>query len=226
MAVYYKLPYKGAPLNQAKEALATLMCSRLMKLLDITHAPMQLVRANVNTPERTCWVMKSKSYRGQTERSIPLERFWELRCLPNESPLDLCMRMGWERQIADMALCDYLTATRNRDKTCFEVLCGAGDTYRLSPLMPRSLSLANAFPGDTWKIFACADVNTTNYLGATSLEQNLDLVPDDFRLPRLNAAAKKNITSGLYGLGVDDFIDASWSIIEKRWEHFESIRRI
>ena len=226
-AVFYKQSHTGKLGFEQRDLLAELICSRVMDYLGIEHVPLQLVRAKLEENAKPCWVIKSKSYRATNERGISLADFYDLRGESDNSPLDLCKRMGWSKYVADVALSDFLTATRSRDASCFEVLSDSEGNLRLSPCMPRAYSLANAFPGQTWRMFAVADISTENYLGASSLEKNLELVPPDVVLPPLNSGVRKRLFAGLQGCRADQtFFDACWHILEGRWACFEKLRHL
>lgn len=226
-AVFYKMQHTGDLGRNACDCFAELICARLMRQLGVEHAPTQLLFAQYAEGRPARWVIRSRSFRQTSERAIPLPVFFEMRGKPHETPLDLCLRMGWEHQLAQIFLVDYLTATRSRDESCFEVLCSKDGAYRLSPCMPRGFSLANAFPGQTWRLFATADVNTANYLGNASLEKNLDLIPQDFPIPRFDAGLRETLFAGLADVEPAPlFLEASWSIISGRWQHLESLRNL
>ena len=225
-AIYYKRRHPGELGRAFEDCLVELICSRFYALLSLECVPVQLVHATLGENEPAQWLIRSKSYRKLGERALPLETFHELRGLPNETPLDLCLRMGWHDQIAKMVLADYLLATRDRDASCFEVLCSREGTYRLSPCAPRAFSLTKAFPGQTWRLFATTDFNTTNYLGSSSLEENLSLVPGSVTLPRLGSRIRKSLFAGLEDIADPGFLEACWTILSRRWEHFESLRHL
>lgn len=225
-AVFYKLSKEG-PLNaQSHDAFAELICSRVMDLLGIGHIGVQLVHALVADHPQPRWVIRTRNFLNRGESSTPFDRFFELRARHGESPLQLCLRMGWADQIAGMALADYLTATRGRNAHTVEVVRKANGDLKPSPLAPLAFSLVNSFPMDTWQRFCTYDIHTENCIGSTSLEENLQLVEPAFQLPKLTAAIRKRIVGDLKGLGADDFVDASWQIIEGRWRHFESLRHL
>lgn len=225
-AVFYRLSGKG-PLGQNHhDAFAELICSRLMEELGIPHIAVQLIRARIEGGLEPCWVIRSRNFLERGETSMPFDRFFELRAQHGESPMQLCLRMGWKRQLADMAIADYLSATRGRKAQTMEVVRKANGRLQLSPLAPLAFSLVNSFPMDTWRRFCTYDINTENCIGSASLEENLELVDPAFRLPEPTASVRKRIVGDLKGLGADDFVDASWQIIEGRWRHFESLRRL
>lgn len=225
-AVFYKLSGKEGSGSQCHDAFAELICSRLMGELGVAHIGVQLVSALVAGCPQPRWVIRSRNFLERGESAMPFDRFFELRALHGEPPLQLCLRMGWKRQLAGMALADYLTATRGRNARTVEVVSKANGSLKLSPLAPLAFSLVNSFPMDTWQRFCTYDIHTENCIGSTSLEENLELLDPAFTLPSLTAAMRKRIVGDLKDLGADDFVDASWQIIESRWRRFESLRHL
>lgn len=226
-AVFYKLRHPGELGRNYHDCFAELICSRLYRHLGIDHVSKQLVFAKIHPDKPAEWVVKSKSYRKPGERAVSLSVFHELQGLPGESPLDLCKRMGWSQRVWDMFMVDFITATRSRTSVCFEVIADRSGAYRLSPLIPRSFSLANSFPLQTWRVLSTADVGTYNYLGSNSLQENLNSLPDDYPIPRFSKRTCDELFSGLYEIAPDpSFLDASRTVLEKRWQLLEDVRNL
>ena len=224
-SVFYKKSYTAGPISGACDCFAQLICARLMDYLEIDHAPTQLVYAYTQSGQVAEWVVRSKSYRQPGERAMWLSEFFELHARPEETPAELCTRMGWQTQVGLMAAVDYITATRNRDEWCFEVLCSSAGALRLSPLLPRGYSLANAFPRQTWRSMATIDMQTDCYLGGSSLEENLQLIPSWLEIPKLDIHARKFLLTGLSDVVLaPGFLEASWSIIQARWQNLLHLR--
>lgn len=228
-AVYYKLcrpnPIRGI---NGVECFGELISSRLMALLGISAAPCQLVHATVclGGMRMQGWVTRSKSYRKPGEQAMPLDLFWELTAQPGETPLDLCLRMGWEREVGQLALVDYLTATRGRNGSNLEVIRDATGAFRLAPFWGLGFSLAAAFPSETWRVNATADIDTENFLGSRSLEENLSLVPAGLTLPEPTGATRRVLMQGLKGLPPGAYLEGSWQIIKRRLEHYARLRHL
>ena len=203
----------------SQDAAAPLICCRLMDMLGIEHVPFQLVNARLCSGAHV-WVAKTRSYRRNKERAISLEDFWELSSKVSETPLELCARMGWVKQVAECMLVDYLTATRDRDESCFEVICDAKGSYRLSPIQPRSMCLANAFPHGLWKKDPLADLGTSNYVGASSLDENLAFAVTVLGCTKKPEGLKRKLLANLDDIVEEDFLTAAATIVEERWEHY------
>lgn len=229
-AVYYKKSHSGELGRNARDCFAELLSVRLTDYLGFEHAPYQLICTQSDTKRnrlRDQWIVRSKSYRRPGEQAIPLATFFELRGEIGETPFEFCLRMGWGKQLYETIVADYLTATRDRDASCFEVLRDRDGSYRLSPWVPRGFSFANAFPGQTWRLFPTANVNTTNYLGETSLEANLSLIPADFAIAPYSPRARNALTAGLSDVEPDlQFFEASLHILQGRWRRLESLRNL
>lgn len=226
-AVYYKRSRDASTASPGQETLAQLMCCRLMDALGIEHTPFTLVHARLADGAKPTWVVKSKSYRKAGERAISLPYYWELASLPQESALDMCVRLGWGKEIAECMLVDYLAAVRDRDETCFEVLLDSQGALRLASIQPRGYSLANAFVLGTWKRDALADLGTSNYLGSRSLEANLPFAIDQLGYVPMPKGLKSKMLANLEDVCADpEFLKASWHIVSTRWERYESLCRL
>ncbi len=221
-AVFYKIPTMRG-FEQDKVAFAQLICMRLMDVLGFKHLPFQLVNARI-ADGSSVWVVKSKSYRGTGESAINLEQFCNLRARQGETPLELCARHGWERQVAECMLVDYLTATRDRDISCFDVIRGGDGSLRLAPIQPRAFSLGNAFPLDMWRRDPAVELGTSNYIGSPSLEENLRFAIDQLGVLERPRGLKRALLANLDDVGLPPiFLEAAWTIIDTRWERYASI---
>lgn len=228
-AVYYKLSSfseKGGVFGW--EAANQLLCTRVARELGFPTADCRMVRAlvRIGELETETWVLRSRSYRGASERAMPLEDFCELAALPGEGPLELCLRMGWEEQLGQMLLLDYLTANRGRDASGLEVLCSTQGKYRLSPLTGGSFSLVSAFPRQLWRLDPLADLPTCNFIGGSSLLENLSLLPAGFSPKPLTRASRRPLMSGLGEVAPEpaSFQEGSWQIIWGRWQEYARLR--
>lgn len=228
-AVYYKLSsFSERGGVGGWEVANQLLCTRLGRELGFPMADCRLLRAlvHIGGEEEEAWVLRSKSYRSAGERAMPLEDFCELAGLPGEDPLDTCRRMGWEEQLAQVMLLDYLTANRGRDSSSFEVLCSAKGSYRLSPLTGGSFSLGSAFPRQLWRLDPLADLPTRNYLGSSSLFENLSLLPACFEPKAIDPASRRVLLQGLDNAAPETaaFQEGSWQIIWRRWQEYARLR--
>lgn len=221
-AVFYKIPTMRG-FEQVKIAFAQLICVRLMDALGFEHLPYQLVNAKI-ADGSSVWVVKSKSYRAAGESAISLEQFCNLRARQGETPLELCAWHGWERQVAECMLVDYLTATRDRAIDCFDVICGSDGSLRLAPIQPRAFSLGNAFPLDMWRLDPAVELGTSNFIGSPSLEENLRFAIEQLGVLERPRGLKRTLLGNLDDVGLSpSFLEAAWTIIDTRWERYASI---
>lgn len=221
-AVFYKVPTMHG-FEQEKVAFAQLICTRLMDALGFEHLPFQLVNAMI-ADNSTAWVVKSKSYRAAGESAISIEQFCNLRACQGETPLEMCVRHGWGRQVAEYMLVDYLTATRDRDISCFDVIRSGDGSLRLAPIQPRAFSLDNAFPLDLWRRDPVVELGTSNFIGSPSLEENLGFALDQLGVLERPRGLKRALLANLDDVGLPPtFLEAAWTIIDARWERYASI---
>ncbi len=183
-AVLYRAPVarvgaRFVPPSGANELVAC----RLMDALGIPHADTRLVNGLVRLAgeERPLWITRYKNLRGTGVRAMPLEAFFELRAQQGESPLDFCVRMGWQLQVAQMMLVDYLTANRTRSARELYVQALPDGSFKLAPLMGGRTALTSSFSSATWRVNAMADLSTSNYIGSGSLDENLRWAVEVFR---------------------------------------------
>ncbi len=175
-AVIYRLPSRlFRETRLAVEAVNELVACRLMDFLGVPHVDTRLINALVCIDGKECnyWLSRYKGLRAAGEQAVPLDLFFELRGERGESPLDMCVRMGWAFPVAQIMLVDYLTANRGRSGNELRVLRDNDGHCSLAPIMGGRYALASAFTSQTWRVNATADLSTANYLGAQSLEENL-----------------------------------------------------
>lgn len=175
-AVIYRLPSRlFRETRLAVEAVNELVACRLMDFLGVPHVDTRLINALVCIDGQECnyWLSRYKGLRAAGEQAVPLDLFFELRGERGESPLDMCVRMGWAFPVAQIMLVDYLTANRGRSGNELRVLRDNDGHCSLAPIMGGRYALASAFASQTWRVNATADLSTANYLGAQSLEENL-----------------------------------------------------
>ena len=69
------------------------------------------------------------------------------------------------------------------------------------------------------------DITVNNYVGAKSLEYNLTLIPEhyDLMIERLQESDREYIMNGIDHILSANHIEKIWTMIWKRWCHFEEI---
>lgn len=166
------------------ECANELIVDRLLTILGIVHLHYQMIHADI--------LIDSSPYATYLCASEDFKR-------RGESPLQFCIRCGWEKYIYQMLVVDFLILNRDRHGANIEVLRNSRNrTYRIAPLFDHDLSL----------IFSCTEeqeVRAVNvmedkpvpcFVGSKSAQENLKLIPAE-KLPPLNA---------LRGVGLLDFV--------------------
>ena len=228
---FYKLScydsYRGV---YGHECVNEIVAARLMEILGVSHLEYHLVHAlvRVDGEEFETWLNRSKSFRRPKEKKLALDTFFDLNKNPGESPIELCDRFGWAEQIQQMMLVDYLIANRDRHGANIEVLTDANGDIRLAPLFDNGLSFVCTCYGDSDRVRrfdALEDVNTNNYLGTRSLEENLmHFVPTGLRVDSLTEDHRMMLLRGLDEVVSQVHLDKIWSIVWERWCRYAALR--
>ena len=145
-----------------------------------------------------------------------------------ETPLNFCIRMGWEKEIYEMLVFDFLILNRDRHGANIEILRNRNNKeYRMAPLFDHGLSL----------LFNCDDDNLlseTNvmedkrvqcFVGSSSAKNNLGLIPLN-KQPKLNPItpeSKNYLLDGLDGIISKLRQERIWDMIYQRWQYYESL---
>lgn len=230
--IYYKLsdydPYHGVV---GHESVNEIMADRLLTLLDIPHVSYQLIHADIiieNRPLRT-WLCASRNFRERGEKKEALDSYYDSHKLPDESPLDFCLRHGWSEYIYQMLLVDYLILNRDRHGANIEVLVNRyKKAVRLAPLFDHGVSFYCRSLDDAalTKEDPMADKPVQCFVGSRSAWENLRLIPRD-QFPRIRPLKE---TDGPYLTdGLDDAVSAyrlerTWEMIWRRWQAYEALR--
>lgn len=222
--VYYKLScydrYQGI---YGHESVNELIASRLLDMLGLPHIPYKLIHANVTVNGKThdTWLSESRDYRRPNERRQALDTFIELNARGDESPLDICEKMGWRNAIGSMMAFDYLIINRDRHGANIEVVLRNG-AVDLAPLFDHGLSLAYSCYGDEERLHSFdpeLDRSVNNYLGTRSLQENLSFIQQEaLHCARFDEAA------GHLFRGLEEAIslplkEKIWEVLSLRWHH-------
>ena len=226
---YYKLssygPYRGI---YGFECVNELIACRLMNILGIGHLQYKLIRVLVlvGGKEYETWMCRSENYRASDEKKTALDNFFEMNRKEGETPLDLCRRCGWGKDVDRMMLVDYLIVNRDRHGANIEVLRDAKGNMRLAPLFDNGLSFMAPLAGreDRIKTFdPMDDVPANNFLGTRSLEENLNLMSAFPDVDPITIDSRQLLFEGLEGILPDYHMEKIWEIIWSRWKHYEDI---
>ena len=230
--IYYKLSdYDSFHGIVGHESVNEIIVDRLLTILDIPHLSYQLIHADIildQKPVRT-WLCASRNFRERGERKEALDSFYDSHKLPDESPLDFCIRNGWAEYIYQMLLVDYLILNRDRHGANIEVLINRyRKTVRLAPLFDHGVSFYCRIPDDAElaKEDPMADKPVQCFVGSRSARDNLLLIPRD-QFPRIQPLKETDRSSLLDGLdeAVSKYrLDRTWEMIWRRWQAYEALR--
>ena len=237
-AVYYKLScYDESFGIYGHESVNELIAARLMDILCIQHVPYRLVHAlvKVNGINRETWLAESPSFRKSGESKTSLARFFDLNKLDGESRIDFCTRFGWQQAVQQAMLVDYLIGNRDRHGGNLEVIKGRDGKVRLAPLFDNGLCLCYSTfnASQIHEIDPQQDIESNNYLGSQSLENNLvSFVPSQLPIGRLSDEHAGKITGDLApalegaidGMSGQEFASKLWKFLWERWCRYESLR--
>ncbi len=227
--IYYKLSdYDNVKGIVGHECVNELITDRLLTLLGIEHLSYSLIYADVeiNGKIYETYLCASEDFKKKGESKIALDAYYEAEKLEDESPLDFCIRHGWEEYIYKMLVVDFLILNRDRHGANIEVLRNSKKkTLRIAHLFDHGISLLSRCrtTDEIENYDVMEDKPVQCYIGSRSTKENLELIPED-KLPELNklkANDKATIMSGLDGVISDTLQDKIWNMIYSRWCYYE-----
>ena len=212
------------------ECVNEIIVDRLLSILGISHLPYQLIHAKIliDQKEYETWLCASKDFKQRGESKIALDAYYQAESLPNESPMDFCIRNGWESTVYEMLVVDYLILNRDRHGANMEVLRNQRKkTIRLAPLFDHGLSLLSRCESTEAMLRedVMADKPVQCFVGSRSSWENLRLIPRDQR-PPLHPLAENDRAILLEGLSEaldQQWLDRIWEMIWKRWQAYENL---
>lgn len=212
------------------ECVNEIIVDRLLSILGISHLPYQLIHAKIliDQKEYETWLCASKDFKQRGESKIALDAYYQAESLPNESPMDFCIRNGWESTVYEMLVVDYLILNRDRHGANMEVLRNQRKkTIRLAPLFDHGLSLLSRCESTEAMLRedVMADKPVQCFVGSRSSWENLRLIPRDQR-PPLHPLAENDRAILLEGLSEaldQQWLDRIWEMIWKRWQAYEDL---
>lgn len=226
---YYKLSnydaYKGIV---GHECVNEIIVDRLLGILGIPHLNYELIYADVMIGDKrySTFLCGSEDFKARGESKIALDTFYQAERVENESPLDFCIRYGWEAYIYEMLVVDFLILNRDRHGANIEVLRNSKNkSYRLAPLFDHGLSLCFTCieNSDLSQIDVMEDKKVQCFVGSNSAMENLKLIPRE-KLPKANALKegdKERLFADLDGVISNDLQDKIWDMIWTRWRYYE-----
>ena len=228
--IYYKLSnfdkIKGVV---GHECINEIIVDRLLEVLGVPHLHYELIYADVKIGGKMheVYLCASEDFKQRGESKLALDAYWEAEHTGDESPLNFCIRNGWEEYIYQMLVVDFLILNRDRHGANIEVLRNSRKkTIHVAPLFDHGLSLLFNCMDDTAvaKYDVMEDRRVNNYIGSNSTWENLKLIPKD-KLPKLNKLKETDKAILMHDL--DDVIsqtlqDKIWEMIWKRWCAYEA----
>ena len=212
------------------ECVNEIIVDRLLTILGISHLPYQLIHAKIliDQKEYETWLCASRDFKQRGESKIALDAYYQAESLPNESPMDFCIRCGWESTVYEMLVVDYLILNRDRHGANMEVLRNQQKkTIRLAPLFDHGLSLLSRCESieAMLKEDVMADKPVQCFVGSRSSWENLRLIPRD-RRPHLRPLTENDRAVLLEGLSEaldQQWLNKIWEMIWKRWQAYEDL---
>lgn len=230
--LYYKLSnYDVVKGIVGHECVNEIIVDRLLTLLEIPHLSYELIHAKVliRGVEYETYLCCSEDFKTKGDMKIALDAFYDKEALAGETPLVFCKRMGFETQIYEMFLIDYLILNRDRHGANLEVLKNSQKkTIELAPLFDHGLSLL-------FHIYDTNSIETVDYLedkkvqsfvGGASTYDNLSLIPIEFwkELPPFDDKMFHFLFDGVEELMGELWISHIWKFLKTRGETYEDLR--
>ena len=225
---YYKLSdYSVTEGIIGHECVNELVCSRLLTILGVDYLSYRLLHAliSVDGKEFDTWIAESLDFKKPGQSKMALDDYYEMNMFPEETPFDFCVRMGWQEEICQMLVVDYLILNRDRHGANIEVLKNSAGEHMLAPLFDHGLSLV--YDCRTERAAAAFDVlddwPVQSFFGGHSAEKNLQFIKKE-NIPSLRSPEKRDkevLFKGLSGILPDIYYEKMWEMIEKRWRHYD-----
>ena len=230
---YYKLSdYDAVKGIIGHESVNEILVDRLLTLLGMEHLSYQLIYADIILDGKICqaYVCASEDFKKRGEDKVAFDTYYELELIEGELPLEFRLRHGWERQIYEMLVVDFLILNRDRHGANIEVLRNKKKkTIRLAPIFDHGLSLLFSVKDDLsqlekWDVMA--DKRVQCFVGSSSAYENLKLIPKeqlpDFRIP--SKEEFEQIFEGLNQILPQRLLDKIREMIWRRLKYYEDFR--
>ena len=226
---YYKLSnYDTLQGITGHECVNELIADRLLTVLGIKHLHYQLIHAQilVNGKEQETWLCGSDDFKKTSESKIALDVFYQLERKEDETPMEFCIRMGWESYIYEMLLVDFLILNRDRHGANIEVLRDrSARSIRLAPLFDHGLSMffQCKTDEDLEQEDVMADKRIQCFAGTDSVFENLKRIPKE-KTPAirpLQQADREGLFAGLDCVLSQKHLEKLWELLWKRWCYYE-----
>ncbi|MBQ9060954.1 MAG: hypothetical protein IJ128_07410 [Firmicutes bacterium] len=229
--LYYKLScYDSVHGITGHESVNEIIADRLLSILGIPHLEYQLLHCivKIDGKERETWLCASEDFKSPGDSKIALDELYDLEKLPEEGPMEFCVRRGWGAYVYEMLVVDYLILNRDRHGANIEILRNRRDGRTApAPLFDHGLSLlyschteAEAGGFDIMK-----DLPVQCFVGSRSARENLDLIPAEERpvLRPLQQRDRSALFRDLEDALPKVYQDKIWEMIWRRWQVYEDI---
>lgn len=228
---YYKLSnYDMRNGITGHECVNEIIAARLLDILDIPHLNYNLIYADIviDGNKHTTYVCSSEDFKKPGDSKIALDIYYQMERLDNETPLEFCIRQGWEDYIYKMLLVDFLILNRDRHGANIEVLRNSrSKTIRLADLFDHGLSLifSAATIADICGVDVMEDKPVQCFVGSKSARDNLNIIPPNYNLniKELKEQDREYIFKDIDGIMPQQWQDKAWEMIWKRWRYYESV---
>lgn len=229
--IYYKLsafdPVNGIT---GHECVNEIITDRLLSVLGIDHLHYSLIHALVTIDGRDheTWLCASYDFKARGDSKVALDDYYEMNRFYAESPLEFCIRMGWEKYVYEMLLVDFLILNRDRHGANIEIIKNSR-TGRVqpAPLFDHGMSfVCRCATDDEVRHFDPLDDRPVQcFVGSRSSRDNLKLIPQS-KKPAVRGIEERDrsfIFAGLEGVLPPVYLDKIWDMIRERWNCYEKM---
>ena len=225
---YYKLSnYDSLNGITGHECINEIIVDRLLDIFGFEHLHYELLFADIIIDDKAyeTYLCCSNDFKKNSERKIEIDTYYQFSKKDNETPLDYCIRMGFEKQIYQMIVIDFIICNRDRHGANIELLKDNKGKIRLAPLFDHGLSLFfNIQCFDELKdVDYLKDNKVQSFIGGSSLFENLELINKN-KLPKLNgltAKDKKYLFEDIDEIMPQIWVESVWKLINERIKYYE-----
>ncbi len=225
--VYFKLPYFD-DINGlfGYEAFNEIIADRILKLLNYNHLGYNLVYAlvKIGTKEYKTYLNYTYDFKEVNETKMTFENFYELNKNENEDVFSFSKRYDFIKEIYHIIIIDYLIMNRDRHGANIEVLYNSKTKkYRLAPIFDHGLSLLSPvyLDKDIEEYDITINKRVNSYIGTSSLEENIKLVPKEF-LPTIELDLDY-IFKDIVNDDNKKYMDKARKLLERRYKEIEDL---
>ncbi|MCR5523964.1 MAG: hypothetical protein K6F64_10115 [Clostridia bacterium] len=229
--LYCKLSdYDGVKGIIGHECINEIIVDRLLDIFGVEHLHYRLIHADVSISGKVIetYLCASEDFKNRGEEKMALDIYYDQEKEDMETPLEFCIRQGWEKYIYEMLAIDFIILNRDRHGANIEVLRNSKKkTIRLAPLFDHGISLLCRCHSlkDIEKYDVLDEKKVQCFVGGNSAKDNLALIPKD-KLPVFNTlrlSDKEILISDFDGIVSFELLEKIWDMIWKRWCVYEDL---